>query len=91
MSTGSLPLAAIDGLQTPNILTEILDQADASLTLPRTAVEYGRPLVPASTRARNPHSFPGYKRLRSPLVLVSSLTGRTSMLPTRAGGICDAT
>ena len=31
-----------------------------------------------------------YNCLRSPLVLTSSLTGRTSMLPTRAGGMCEA-
>jgi hypothetical protein len=31
-----------------------------------------------------------YDCLRSPVVLVNSLTGRTSILPTRAGGICEA-
>jgi hypothetical protein len=31
-----------------------------------------------------------YNLLRSPVVLVSSLTGRTSIVPTRAGGICEA-
>ena len=31
-----------------------------------------------------------YKRRRSPVVLVSALTGRTSIVPTRAGGICEA-
>jgi hypothetical protein len=44
----------------------------------------------ARSTMKNVHNFLRYNRLRSPVVLVSSLTGRTSILPTRAGGICEA-
>ena len=39
---------------------------------------------------RAPFVARGYKFLRSPAALVSSLMGRTSILPTWAGGICEA-
>ena len=57
MSTCSVALAAVDGLQTRDIWTEILDQVDRNVDVAARGLGIRARLVPGFHQCRKPPSF----------------------------------